>query len=363
MEALESLPPGAVTGIGSLPHVARPHALDFVARAAPSVPFWPQLPRMSPEEGLVAQMLGGLEGLLEPRPDRPYGYRPASGVSLDAVVGALADGEARLAGGAAESFAAFDEAAGAGRFERARALKAQVTGPETLAMHLFPPGTRGASFARHPALLQAATDYVARMAVRQVEALRRHGVPVILFVDEPVLGLARASPARCGTGVEAVRQVVSAIRAAGAAAGIHCCGDEAPALVGAVDADVWSFDAHQGLGAFCRAEAPRRFLGGPGRVAWGLVPTSTGLNGVSVESLFTRWLQGASMMGDLAAIAQKSLVTATCGLGLLERCDASISFAYANRISDLMRFVASGEGPRAEPPSVRSRAESGWPSR
>jgi 5-methyltetrahydropteroyltriglutamate--homocysteine methyltransferase len=51
------LPPGAVTGIGSLPFYDPHAAVRFVAQTCPQVPFWPELPQRSPEARSVEQTM------------------------------------------------------------------------------------------------------------------------------------------------------------------------------------------------------------------------------------------------------------------------------------------------------------------
>ena len=51
---------GLATGIGSLPHDDIEAAVDLIFKYTPQVPFWPQLPRLSPCEGMLAQFSEGL---------------------------------------------------------------------------------------------------------------------------------------------------------------------------------------------------------------------------------------------------------------------------------------------------------------
>ncbi len=78
---------GAVTGIGSLPFTSPAEAVQAVAEHCPEVPFWPQLPQLSVEEGVIGQGLGVLADLVEPRAEG-YGYQVKEG-RIDAVVEAL----------------------------------------------------------------------------------------------------------------------------------------------------------------------------------------------------------------------------------------------------------------------------------
>ena len=54
------LPPGCVTGVGSLPFVDADEAVEFVAEFSPELPFWPQLPMRAAGEGVIAQGMGAL---------------------------------------------------------------------------------------------------------------------------------------------------------------------------------------------------------------------------------------------------------------------------------------------------------------
>ena len=129
------LSPGCVTGVGSLPFTDPEEAVAFVAEYAPELPFWPQLPRRRPGEGVIAQGLGPLAAFLEPAA-RPFCWqaRPCEGRAFWA---ALDGEEARLAPNTAAGFFAFERAAQEGRFRWAAALKAQSEGPITLAKDLM----------------------------------------------------------------------------------------------------------------------------------------------------------------------------------------------------------------------------------
>jgi hypothetical protein len=72
------LPPGAVTGIGSLPFHNPPAAVRFVAQTCPQVPFWPELPQRSPTARSVEQTFGAFADLVQPR-QADYGYEAALG--------------------------------------------------------------------------------------------------------------------------------------------------------------------------------------------------------------------------------------------------------------------------------------------
>jgi hypothetical protein len=66
------------TGIGSLPFTESQAACGLIFRYLPDAPHWPQLPKVSPREGMIEQFLEGAPGVVEQggklflRPLEPY---------------------------------------------------------------------------------------------------------------------------------------------------------------------------------------------------------------------------------------------------------------------------------------------------
>jgi hypothetical protein len=77
-----------------------------------------------------------------------------------------------------------------------------------------------------------------------------------------------------------------------------------------------------------------------GIVAYGIVPTRAGVNAVDSAKIFLRWLQAASQAGDPQEFAQRAMITATCGLGLLEQSAVSESFGVARPIARMIKALA-----------------------
>jgi hypothetical protein len=123
-------PGGAVTGIGSLPLTSIAAAIDAVSHYSAEVPFWPQLPQRSASEGAIAQGLGCIADLVEPRAEG-YGYQVKSG-KIDLVLERLHGSSGELRDENASGFAAFEKALGSGAFGSAEAVKGQLEGPITL---------------------------------------------------------------------------------------------------------------------------------------------------------------------------------------------------------------------------------------
>lgn len=329
---------GAVTGIGSLPFTRADDAIHAIAELCPEVPFWPQLPRRSERESIIGQGLGSLAGLIEPRTDG-YGYRIKAG-RLDDAVEVLHHGDGALSDANAVGFSAFEDALTSGFFPFAKAVKGQIEGPVTLAAYLYEDNR---PFLSDSALLSAIVAHVSRMACWQVDRLRAAGLPIMLFVDEPALGIDMAG---CEAVPEeqrlaAVNTILASVREHDAIAGLHCCAATPFEGMCRAEPDVISFDASQSIELFFASAAVRRFLRNGGCVAYGLVPTLERLDGGDRRMLCTRWLSAASTAGDVRDLARRAMVTATCGLGLLNVTSVTPSFQLAREIGQYIRRLAA----------------------
>ncbi len=316
-----TLPAGAVTGIGSLPLASSESAIQAVAEFSPEIPFWPQLPKLSERESAVAQGLG----LLEPR-NEAYGYRVKDG-RLDSVIATLHHSDGQMVPAHASGFAAFERAT----FPSAVAVKGQIEGPITLAAYLF---HKDRPFLSDPALFAAIAFHVSQTICWQVQRLNAFGLPVLLFIDEPGLGLVSDEKT-----LSALAVTLDDARSRGAVAGLHCCAARPFERMFRARPDILSFDAYEGLELFFADPQATRFVREGGTVAYGLVPTWQRLESVNAATLFTRWLTAASLAGDAQELAQHSMITATCGLGLLEPSAIAESFQTAHGVGELIRSL------------------------
>lgn len=336
-------PCGAVTGIGSLPLTSVDAAIRSIAESSPEIPFWPQLPRISEREAAIGQGLGILGDLIEAR-NEGYGYQVRNG-RIDSVLDILHRSSGALTPAHAVGFSAFEEALTSGLFPSARAVKGQIEGPITLSAYLF---HQGRPFLSDPALFAAMAFHVSQMICWQVDRLKSAGLPVLLFVDEPALCLdAPANAVSEDQRLSALAVTLNDARARGAIAGLHCCAARPFGRMCRAKPDILSFDAHEGLELFFADPEARVFAQQGGLVAYGLVPTLASPNDLDSASIFVRWLQAAFKAGDPQKLAQNAMITATCGLGLLDPSCVAQSFQVAHSIGKLIRSL-SGEN-SAEP--------------
>lgn len=328
---------GAVTGIGSLPLTSTASAVRSVAEFSPEVPFWPQLPQLSERESIIGQGLGIIENLIEPRGEG-YGYEVKEG-QIDSVLEILHRSSGELTSANAAGFIAFEDALSSGVFSSALAVKGQIEGPITLSAYLF---HKGRPFLADPALFAAIAFHVSQIIGWQIDRLKSAGLPVLLFVDEPALCL-EASVANAVPEEQRLNGLAATLQDArihGAHAGLHCCAARPFERMCRVQPDIISFDAHEGLDSFFADWHALDFMQQGGTVAYGIVPTRPGVNAVDSASIFVRWLKAASLAGDPQKFAQRAMITATCGLGLLETSAVAESFGVAHSVGKLIRSLA-----------------------
>ncbi len=337
-----TLPPGAVTGIGSLPFTSSADAIDTIGHFCPVIPFWPQLPRLSDREAIIGQGLGVVSEWIKPRAEG-YGYQVKDG-AIDRVVEALHHSDGELTPANAIGFGAFEQALASGQFASAKAVKGQIEGPITLSTYLF---HQGRPFLSDPALFAAVAFHISQIICWQIDRLTRAGLPVLLFVDEPALCL--EAPAGSAVSEEqrlsALAATLDSARLRGAYAGLHCCAARPLSRMCRAHPDILSFDAHDGLELFFSNADSIAFAREGGIVAYGLIPTWQDLSVLRAEQIFTRWLTLAALAGDPQEFAQNAMVTATCGLGLLTPESVTQSFRLACSVGKLFQALAAETQP------------------
>ena len=332
-------PAGAVTGIGSLPFTSVSAAIRAVAQHSPEVPFWPQLPQRSESEKAISQGLGCLADLIEPRQEG-YGYEVKAG-QIDQVLERLHDSSGILREENAAGFSEFERDLSSGLFSSAVAVKGQIEGPITLSAYLF---HRNKPFLSDSALFAAIAFHVSQMVSWQIERLQAAGFPVLLFVDEPALCLeSHPNIVSEEERLNALAAALEGARTRGAYAGLHCCAARPLERMCRAKPDILSFDADEGLDLFFTDWHVLDFVQTGGIVAYGLIPTRSGLNAADSASIFLRWLKAASLAGDPQKFAQRAMITATCGLGLLDESSVGESFRVAHSVSKLVKTLAGAE--------------------
>lgn len=331
-------PAGAVTGIGSVPLRSPAAAVDFVEEVSPLIPFWPKPSQGFPCSNMVEQLVQPFKSLLKTGNGAFSGYIVREG-KLNALVDFLVGGEVGLMSETAGGFFAFEKALEDGRFGSALAIKGQTTGALTLAMSLH---YEGKPFIEVPELRAALSNYVARLAIWQVERLQKWGKPVILFVNEPYLATVKESHAEWAIGL--LDTVVSAVKSTNAVVGVHSCA--APPLFTVLDKvhpHLVSFDASQDLEKFLKDDGARHYVRSGGSVAFGFAPIKFSNRNLNVMPHYLRWVMSIPKEISTRKLARNALVTVTCGLSGVDLKHARGVFELAHQLGDRLRKLAERE--------------------
>ena len=291
---------GVTTALGSLPHRDLPAAIEF-ALTSTAIPTVPTLPRRSPAESPIAQVLVGIDGVTLGQ----YGALSVDAARLDPVKPVTTD----LHHDAFAGFRSFLATAP----RTLPAVKWQLVGPVTLGMALLRAGVP-----EHTAF---------DLAVRAVRAHLTNLLDIVtdalpdarqlVFIDEPdLVSLTESSfPIAPDTAIDLVSGALAAIEGR-AVSGLHCGGDaDWPTLI-AAGPNVVSLPAQASVVE--SAGYLQRFLERGGVIAWGAVQTDGPIPHSAERPwrvLTELWCNLVSHGCDQVQLRTQSIITPSGGLG------------------------------------------------
>ncbi|MCE5336208.1 MAG: hypothetical protein LLG06_16625, partial [Desulfobacteraceae bacterium] len=223
----------SATLIGSMPQKDRDLAIRLIVETTPEILVWPQLPAF-PAEQMMEQYVEGLPGLAmvdgrrvvqsnAPEFEQQAYLFYEEYLAIDAGTLAIEDSRFGLGEETGATFRRFLQVVESGG-KRFRALKGQVVGPFTLLAGLKDQDGRALLFDER--FQDIVPKLLALKARWQIEAMKKAGVPIIIFLDEPALS-GFGSSAFITISAELVRQllteVVETIHSSGGLAGVHVC--------------------------------------------------------------------------------------------------------------------------------------------
>ncbi len=339
------------TLIGSLPLKSHTEATKMVLNYTPEIPLWVQLPSY-PEERLLSQFSEGLPGLKE---DGDAICLDTSGPEFEAELLAFYEDYLGVTEGGqplSSSRFAMSESRTRGLETLIQAVKSldspplavkgQITGPFTMLTGLKDQDGKAVFYDQQ--LRDAVVKMVAMKARFQIERLKETGAKVLIFLDEPALS-GFGSSAMVGMSKEeviaALEEVVNEVERAGGIPGIHVCGNTDWDIAFRSGVEIISFDAYGYLDRmFLFKPQLEQFIRDGGIIAWGLVPTldPDRLESATLDELLERWesiVSGLSL--ECQQIAASSLVTPSCGTGLLTPALSEKALRLTRELSDSIR--------------------------
>jgi hypothetical protein len=308
--------PYTTTGIGSLPHRDAGEAASLSIQSL-DVPFWPQLPNLSFRELMIPQYSEGMPSLRVDE-ERNAVWVERSEEEIERFYESCTE-EARVA--ISEDYArglyAFLKKVKNRQFEL---VKGQITGPLTFTLGLA--DSEGKPVYYDEEMREISLMLLKAKARWQVDVLKPYAKEVIVFIDEPILSALGSTSYMGVTKEESVRllsEAASAIKAAGAIAGIHCCGRADWSLVMETGVDIINFDAYdfgETIGIY--PDETAGFLRSGGVLAWGIVPTTDDIkkeNEESINRLFGQRLEALSRQIPADLLEKNIMLTPSCGTG------------------------------------------------
>lgn len=322
--------------IGSLPLTDYQQALSHIFNHSSAIPLWPQLPK-NDKEGMVRQFVSGFPGLID-GDNRYYVDTGQEGfeqemanfyedvMSIESDPALLSQSRFSLGSDTATGFFAFLDYLQDCE-PTWKTLKGQVTGPITTGIGIK--DQNGNSIIYDDNLRDMLVTLLSLKARYQINELQKYcdAFPPIILIDEPALVSFGSSGFSGVTGQmvsEAVATVISEIKKAGAAAGVHICanGDWGPTLLS--DTDIISFDAYFYFDNFILyRDQLISFLNRGGMLAWGIVPTGDPLvvDNESTDSLYAKWREQLEVLSKLGfseqQLMQQTFIAPSCGTGSL----------------------------------------------
>ena len=341
------------TAIGSLPHPDPERAVDIVLSAIPDAPIWPQLPKLGLREQMEIQYSEGMpRAVIDEAKSRLFfdtagDYSEALAAFYEGYLAATESGNYAVAA-ISPRFSAGLPALERRLQRLGRKLpfvKCQTTGPLSFALTIVDEAKRAIYYDEE--FMDAVVKALLMKCRWQIQRLKPYAETVICFVDEPILSAFGSSTyvsVQRADVVAKLGEVVAAIQAEGALAGIHCCGNTEWSIPVDAGVDIVNFDAFQfGESIALYPDAMRTLLVAKKRfLAWGLVPTSAAIRDVTPAQLVERFeaLTGhlAGKTGvDKQAIVEQAFLTPSCGTGSMSIPDAERVFQVLGETSRALR--------------------------
>ncbi len=342
------------TAIGSLPHKDPQEAVQVVLRSIPDAPIWPQLPATGINEQMEVQYSEGIPRVVIDRAKERMYIDTTGDTSTDLAAFyekyLAEDIEAfRITPEFSKGIYAMESALQAAGGTRPF-VKVQTTGPLSFGLTIVDENKRAIYY--NAEFVDVVVKALAMKCRWQIRKFKKFAKDTICFIDEPILSAFGSSTYVSVTRDDAVaklNEVVEAVHAEGALAGVHCCGNtEWPILIDA-GVDIVNFDAFDyGDTILLYANAMKDYLKAGKVMAFGIVPTNSAkIHAQTADSLVARFGELVQKLAkatglDAELIRRQALVTPSCGTGSLPVPDAELVFKTLHEVSAKLRRQFEG---------------------
>jgi len=315
-----------ITGIGSFPFTDIDEAIDLIFSTCREIPFWPQLPRRSPDENMYTTFLEGVPCIVS---DKEKDKVFIDTEKTDGVERFYEDYQS----GNTDAFKISEVAApGFYRFidrlheiiNDVKFIKGQLTGPFSLGLGLKDEKDKPVIYNYgYFDIIKKALHMKAKWMIKTI----KESYPdkkVIIFFDEPYLvsfGSAYVSVSKNET-VTLLNEVITGLDAT---TGVHCCGNTDWSVLLNSNTDIINYDAYNYLETiFYFKDELIRFLDRGGLISPGIVPSDDSVEERTPDDIDVLYKRFAEHMKRLGSRTQEKdwLITTSCGLGSLNKSNA-----------------------------------------
>lgn len=312
------------TGIGSLSHNDSYKACQDILLNLNEVPFWPQLPKISFKENMYVQFGENFPGLVFDENKKIVYVDTENNFSS-----ALEQFYTKFLEQDLEYFK-MNYAKGFNTLllqlkeklpPTLKFVKGQIIGPISFGLTLTDQNKKALFY--DPILKEVIVKFLSLKAKWQIKKIKEVFQQVIIFIDEPYLvsiGSAYVSLNQEEV-IRILNEIIETIHSENVLAGIHCCGATDWSIILKTKIDILSFDAYNYYESFATYTSMLNiFLDKGGKLAWGIIPTSSDLEKETAESLFCKFKKKVELLinkGISKNLLKSGLITGSCGAGSL----------------------------------------------
>jgi hypothetical protein len=335
--------PFLATGVGSLPHLEIKSACDFIENNfRDQIVFWPQLTKRSFNENMYVQFSQGLPGVTVDTQARKIYIATEKNNFLkemeEAYLRSLNNDYEYFAVGQEYAAGFYEMLSRIKKLNNLKYFKGQIIGP--ISFGLTVTDQDGQAVIYNPDLSEIIVKVLTMKVKWQIRKIKNQNpkLKILIFIDEPYL-------VSIGTSFVAIKkekiinninELIDAIHAEGALAGIHCCGNTDWGMVLETKLDILNFDAFSYLdNLLLYSDSLKKFLDNQGILAWGIVPND---KEALVNSNIDILLGKIKNTGEKKNILRNNvLITPSCGCGTLSEQLAeevhALAVGIANKLS------------------------------
>jgi hypothetical protein len=222
-------------------------------------------------------------------------------------------------------------------------IKVQTTGPCSFALTIVDENKRAIYY--NEEFRDMIVKALAMKCRWQIQKFKHFAEKIICFIDEPILSAFGSSTyvsVKREDVVGMLKEVIEAIHADNALAGIHCCGNTEWSILVDAGVDIVNFDAfNYGETIAMYAASIKTHLERDGMLAFGVVPTSKVIREQTVQGLEAQLEKVIDLLVvkglDKQLIVNQAIITPSCGTGSMEVTDAVKVFEITSQLSKRMK--------------------------